>query len=156
MFYSRPSITQQKLAAEKGNELIAFTCVSVTWYAAALQGENIRTFLTVHMSGEAKVRHNLQSPLAQRDAVPVADAHVSSVKPLYARGGRGGAGAAGVHLAHRSQGCLEAEAAGGCIGIHARSGSGGGGGGGDGVEASERNKQRAEPADSAHLLSARQ
>lgn len=67
--------------------LILFTCVSFTWYVA-LQGENIRAFLPVHVPREAKFRHDLESPLAQGDAVLRPDTHVSPVKPLHAGGAR--------------------------------------------------------------------
>lgn len=75
------------------NDFIAFTCVSFTWYVA-LQGKYIRAFLPVYVSRETKFRHDLESPLAQGDAVLRPDTHVSPVKPLHA----GGAGRAVVHL----------------------------------------------------------
>lgn len=75
------------------NDFILFTCVSFTWYVA-LQWKYIRTFLPVDVSRETKFRDNLESPLAQGDAVLRPDAHVSPVKPLHA----GGAGRAAVHL----------------------------------------------------------
>ena len=46
------------------------------------------------MSRETKFRNDLESPLAQGDAVLRPDTHVSPVKPLHA----GGAGRAAVHL----------------------------------------------------------
>ena len=67
--------------------------MSFTWYAA-LQGEYIRAFLPVYVSRETKFRDDLESPLAQGDAVLRPDTHVSPVKPLHA----GGAGRAVVHL----------------------------------------------------------
>lgn len=73
-----------------------FTCVSFTWYIA-LQGEYIRTFLPVNVSREAKFRNDLESPLAQGDAVLRPKTHVSSVKPLHARG----AGGVAIHLGTR-------------------------------------------------------
>lgn len=77
----------------ESDDFVLFTCVSFTWYVA-LQGEYIRTFLPVDVSSETKFRNDLESPLAQGDAVPRPDTHVSPVKPLHA----GGAGRAGVHL----------------------------------------------------------
>lgn len=70
-----------------------FTCVSFTLYVA-LQRENIRAFLPVYVSRQTKFCDDLESPLAQSDAVLRPDAHVSPVKPLHA----GGAGRAAVHL----------------------------------------------------------
>lgn len=61
--------------------------MSFTWYMA-LQGEYIRTFLPVYVSREAKFRHDLESPLAQGDAVLCPKTHVSPVKPLHAGGAR--------------------------------------------------------------------
>lgn len=67
--------------------------MSFTWYVA-LQGKYVRTFLRVDVSRETKVRNDLESPLAQGDAVLLPETHVSPVKPLHA----GGAGRAVVHL----------------------------------------------------------
>lgn len=50
------------------------------------------------MSREAELRHDLQRPLAQGDAVVRSETHVSPVKPLHAGGPRGAA----VHLDGRS------------------------------------------------------
>lgn len=67
--------------------------MSFTWYIA-LQGEYIRTFLPVYVPRETKFRNDLESPLAQGDAVLRPETHVSPVKPLHA----GGARRAAVHL----------------------------------------------------------
>lgn len=81
-----------------------FTCASFTLYVA-LQRENIRAFLPVDVSRQTKFRDDLESPLAQSDAVVRPGAHVSPVKPLHA----GRAGRAAVHLgtfyAPRSAAC---------------------------------------------------
>lgn len=67
--------------------------MSFTWYVA-LQREDVRAFLPVHVSRETKFRHDLKSPLAQSDAVLRPETHVSPVKPLHA----GGARRTAVHL----------------------------------------------------------
>lgn len=64
--------------------------MSFTWYAA-LQGEDVRAFLPVHVPRETKFRDDLESPLAQGDAVLHPDAHVSPVKPLHSGGSWGSA-----------------------------------------------------------------
>lgn len=67
--------------------------MTFTWYVA-LQGKYIRTFLPVYVPRKTKFRNDLESPLAQGDAVLCPDTHVSPVKPLDA----GGAGRTVVHL----------------------------------------------------------
>lgn len=71
----------------ENNNFIPFTCVSFTWYVA-LQGEYIRTFLPVHVSRETKFGNNLESPLAQADAVRRPETHASPLNALHARGAR--------------------------------------------------------------------
>lgn len=81
---------------KKKKHLYSITCVSFTWYIA-LQGEYIRTFLPVYVPRETKFCNDLESPLAQGDAVLRPETHVSSVKPLHARG----AGGVAIHLGTR-------------------------------------------------------
>lgn len=93
-FLSRDSFKSMNLSnTKKNNDFVPFTCVSFTWYVA-LQREYIRAFLPVNVPRETKFRNDLESPLAQGDAVLRPDTHVSPVKPLHA----GGARRAAVHL----------------------------------------------------------
>lgn len=95
--------------------------MSFTWYVA-LQREDVRAFLPVHVSRETKFRHDLESPLAQGDAVLRPETHVSPVKPLHA----GGARRTAVHLdapgvVSRTAECSRCAADGGearCVLIH--------------------------------------